>query len=119
MFCECSKLVSANLSGLKAIGPEITSITGTGNAEEMFAECGELTEVDLSNLEAVRGYHACRSMFYNCKKLTSLYFPSLKSAGFGSYKNQFDEDLWNGMAESITVFRKFVVKIFIVDNCKL
>lgn len=90
MFCECSKLVSANLSGLKAIGPEATSITGMGNAEEMFAECGELTEVDLSNLEAVRGYHACRSMFYNCKKLTSLYFPSLKSAGFGSYKNQFE-----------------------------
>ena len=39
--------------------------------------------------------------------------------GYFSYKNQFDEDLWNGMAESITVFRKFVVKIFIVDNCKL
>ena len=39
--------------------------------------------------------------------------------GYFSCKNQFDEDLWNGMAESITVFRKFVVKIFIVDNCKL
>ena len=39
--------------------------------------------------------------------------------GYFSYKNQFDEDLWNGMAESITVFRKFVVKKFIVDNCKL
>lgn len=84
-FNGCSSLTSVNLSSLTSIGGE----EGLSNS---FNNCTGLTRVDLLSLTSI-GSSGLYYAFGYCTSLTDVYFNSLTTTSFGSYKNQFSSML--------------------------
>ncbi|MBQ1758967.1 MAG: leucine-rich repeat protein [Prevotella sp.] len=108
MFSSCSGLITANLGSLR-------TFSDSSAMESMFSYCSALTNVNVSSVEDGNKSYVFRQMFNNCRNLTtvrwsslteltgdnafsgafgnsgltSLYFPSLSSTGFGTKTNQF------------------------------
>ena len=81
-FDYCTKLTTIDLSSL-------TTITGSGLAAfSMFNTA--LTTVLLTSLSSITGSNALQFAFQRCTQLSSLSFPSLNSASFGTNTNQFN-----------------------------
>ena len=74
MFKGCTHLTSADLSGLRAV---------SSTTQNMFAGCTALANVNLSSLRDASGMD---SWFSNCKALTSLSFPALKTANSNAFR---------------------------------
>ena len=75
-----------------AIFSELERITGDNALNSTFSDCANLISVDFSNLASITGDKALANAFENTS-LTSLSFPALTPASFGSNTNQFNNML--------------------------
>lgn len=87
IFRRCTSLSSVDLSSL-------TAITGSGCLASAFYDCYSLHTIRFPKLEDLTGESALANCFRNTilnhKINMHIYFNSLKTSSFGTYKNQFD-----------------------------
>lgn len=82
MFYYCLNLTSVYL-------PELTSVTGQAAMEYFIAYCPNVTSISLPKLSVLTGSNAMRNFCYGSTGIEHIYFNSLTTTSFGSYKNQF------------------------------
>lgn len=80
MFYDCSALANVDISSL-------TLVTGNTALTLMFADTSLVT-VKFSSLTSITGLNSMSNTFSNCTNLTSLWFPSITPASFGSRTGQ-------------------------------
>ncbi|WP_417300428.1 BspA family leucine-rich repeat surface protein, partial [Ellagibacter isourolithinifaciens] len=80
MFCECSEVVSIDLSGLDT--------SGVADMRSMFSGCSSLTSLDLSSLDT-SSVTDMSGMFRGCSSLTSLDLSSLDTSSVTDMSGMF------------------------------
>jgi hypothetical protein len=69
---------------------ELVSATGIQALGYLVWGCSNLSTIRFSSLNNISGNAIFLKAFVGCKKISNIYYPSLKTTSFGSYVNQFD-----------------------------